>query len=132
MKHLNNDKVSQVSDIDIKGIKGNVDIFADLLCKNTFKSSLFSSYLKSADMNPLYKNVKKKDLQENNRPVSILWTLSKVFGRIMFAQMSKFFDKILSRQHAIPGKAIVQKNTYCPSNKIGNMPFIGIKRSVLY
>ena len=92
---------------------------------------LFSSYLKSADRNPSYKNVK-KDFQESNRPVNILWTLSKVFGRIMFAQMSKFFDKILSKQHAVPGKAIVQKNTYCPSYKIGNMPFIGVKRSVLY
>ena len=46
----------------------------------------------------------KKDLKENYRPVSILPIFSKVFDRSMFAQMSSFFDKFLSKQQCRFGK----------------------------
>ena len=59
--------------------------------KATFKSSIFPNSLKLADVTPLHKNGR-KDLKENNRPVSILPNLSKVLERIMFAQ--RFFLKI--------------------------------------
>ena len=37
-------------------------------------------------------------MKENFRPVSILPTLSKIFEKYMFAQMSTFFDNIFSNQ----------------------------------
>ena len=74
-------------------------IFFSFLCTNnsSFKSSLFPSCLKMADVTPLHKKGK-KDLKENYRPVSILPVFSKVFERSMFAQMSSFFDNFLSKQ----------------------------------
>ena len=56
-----------------------------------------------ADVTPLHKKGK-KDLKENYRPVSILPIFSKVFDRSMFAQMSSFFDKFLSKQQCRFGK----------------------------
>ena len=97
---LDKNKASQHSDIPIKIIKENLDIFADFLCTNinsSFKSSSFPSCLKMADVTPLHKKGK-KDLKENYRPVSILPIFSKVFERSMFAQMSSFFDNFLSKQ----------------------------------
>ena len=41
---------------------------------------------------------KKKDFKKIYRPVGILTSISKVFERIMFPQMSLFSDKILSMQ----------------------------------
>ena len=97
---LDKNKASQHSDIPIKIIKENLDIFAGFLCTNinrSFKSSSFPSCLKMADVTPLHKKGK-KDLKENYRPVSFLPVFSKVFERSMFAQMSSFFDNFLSKQ----------------------------------
>ena len=97
---LNKNKASQHSDIPIKIIKENLDIFADFLCRNinsSFKSSSIPSCLKMADVTPLHKKGR-KDLKENYRSVSILPVSSKVFERSMFTQMSSFFDNFLSKQ----------------------------------
>ena len=97
---LDKNKASQHSDITIKVIKENLDIFADFLCtkiNSSFKSSSFPSCLKMADVTPLHKKGE-KDLKRNYRPVSIFPVFSKVFERSMFAQMSSFFDNFLSKQ----------------------------------
>ena len=91
---LDKNKASQHSDIPIKIIKENLDIFANFLCVNinsSFKSSSFPSCLKMADVTPLHKKGK-KNLKENYRPVSILAIFS------MFTQMFGFFDNFLSKQ----------------------------------
>ena len=49
--------------------------------------------MKHADATPLHKKCN-KILRENYRPVSILPTLSKVFERSMFKQVSSFFQNI--------------------------------------
>ena len=94
---LNKNKASQKSDIPIRIIEDNVDIFADFLCETvncTIKTSNFPSCLKLADITPLHKKGR-KDNKENYRPVSILPTLSKIFERILFEQISGFFDNFL-------------------------------------
>ena len=71
----------------------------DCLCDNInalFKSSMFPNSLKLADVIPLHKK-SRKELKEDYRSVSILPTLSKMFDRIMFAQISAFFDNIFSK-----------------------------------
>ena len=72
--------------------KENADIFVDCLCDNDmFKSSMFPNSLKLADVTPLDKKGR-KELKEDNRSVSILPTLSK-----MFAQISAFFEYVFSK-----------------------------------
>ena len=71
----------------------------DYLCDSInalFKSSMFPNSLKLADVTPLHKK-DRKELKEDYRSVSILPTLSKMFERIMFAQISAFFDNVFSR-----------------------------------
>ena len=97
---LDKNKASQHSDIPIKIIKENLDIFANFLCTNinsSFKSSSFPSSLKMVDVSPFHKKGK-KDSKENYRTVSILPVFSKVFERSMFSQMSSFFENLLSKQ----------------------------------
>ena len=76
INRLNKNKASQKSDIPIKIIHDN-----------------FSNCL--ANITPLHKKGR-KDNKENYRPVSILPTLSKIFEKILFEQISVFFDKFLS------------------------------------
>ena len=100
INRLNKNKASQKSDIPVKIIHDDVDIFADFIAesfKDTIKTSNFSNCLKLADITPLHKKGR-KDNKENYRPVSILPALSKIFERILFEQISVFFDKFLSDQ----------------------------------
>ena len=92
-------KASQSIDIPTKIVIENVDIFGDFICtsyNNAVKSSQFYQNLKLADITPAYKKGK-KDMKENYRPVSILPNLSKIFEKLMFKEMSQFFDKIFSK-----------------------------------
>ena len=71
---LDVNKASQSSDIPIKVLKENSDIFSNFLCNsfnNSIKLSTFPEILKHADITPLYKKGK-KDIKRNYRPVSIL------------------------------------------------------------
>ena len=65
--------------------------------KGTIKNYNFPYWLKLADITPLHKK-ERKDNKENYRPVSILPTLSKISERILFEQISVYFDKVLSGQ----------------------------------
>ena len=97
MLNLNSKKASQNSANPTKIIKENSDIFGKVLCSfinDTIKSFTFQSCLKEADITPIHKKGKK----ENYRPVSILPVLSKIFERIMFIQMSAFFEDIFNKQ----------------------------------
>ena len=74
-----------------------MQIFLQIFFVNaTFKSSVFQNSLKLADVTPLHKK-SRKGLKDNYRPVSILPTLSKIFERIMFAEISAFFDNFFSK-----------------------------------
>ena len=96
---LDVNKVSQSSDIPIKVLKENSNIFSNFLC-NSFNDSIklltFPEILKHADITPLYKKGK-KDIKGNYRPVSILPNLSKIFQKCMFEQISQFFENIFSK-----------------------------------
>ena len=96
---LDANKAFQSSDIPIKLLKENVDIFSDFVC-TSFNSSInvskFPENLKLADITPTYKKGK-KDIKGNYRPVSILPNLSKIFEKHIFKQMSHFFENRLSK-----------------------------------
>ena len=97
---LNNKKASQNSDIPTKITKEKSDIFEKALCSfinDSIKSFTFPSCLKEADVTPIHKKGK-KDKKENYGPVSMPPVLSKVFERIIFIQMSAFFEDIFNKQ----------------------------------
>ena len=78
INRLNKNKASRKSDIPIKIIHDDVDIFADFIAeffKGAIKTSNFSDCLKLADITPLHKKWR-KDNKENYRPVRILPPLS--------------------------------------------------------
>ena len=56
--------------------------------------------MKEADVTPIHKKGK-KDKKENYRPLSILPVLSKIFERVMFVQMSAFFEDIFNKQQCV-------------------------------
>ena len=60
---------------------------------------MFPNFLKLADVIPLRKKGR-KDLKENYRPVNLLPTLSKVFEKIMFTQISACFDNFSKNTNA--------------------------------
>ena len=110
--HLETKKASQTSDIPTRFIKENVDVFADFLCTSIysfFKSSLFLSCLKFADVTPLHKKGR-KDTNQNYRPASILPTLSKIYERSMFKQMSSCFEDIFFNTNVVLEKVLVRSN----------------------
>ena len=97
---LDKTKVSQKANIPTRIIKENIDIFANFLCtsiNSAIKYLSFPSSLKLADVTPVHKKGR-KDMKENFRPVRILPTLSRIFEKCMFAQMSTIFDSTFLNQ----------------------------------
>ena len=75
----------------------NKQICKDLAnCINEcIKQNKFPNELKIADITPIFKKVYPLD-KTNYRPISILPTVSKIFERILFNQLQRFSNKILS------------------------------------
>ena len=97
---LDKTKASQKINILTRIIKENSDIFVDFLCKSinsAIKSSSFPSSLKLAEVTLVHEKGR-NDMKEKFRPVSILPTLSNIFEKSIFAQMSTFFDSIFLNQ----------------------------------
>ena len=96
---LNPKKACQENDIPVKTIKENLDIVTNFVYNN-FNNSLFSSnfpsYLKNANITPIFKKKDRANV-ENYRPVGILPNLSKVYKRCMYSQIYEHLNKILSK-----------------------------------
>ena len=96
---LNSSKAGQSTDISTKIIKQTSDIFADFILTSFNQSvanSIFPSSLKNADITLLFKKGD-RNLKDNFRPVSVLSSISKIFERCMFKQISKFMEPLLSK-----------------------------------
>ena len=94
LNNLNINKATQNTDIPTKIIKENSDILGDFIFSNLncfFNTSSYLSLLKRADITPVHKKDSKSE-KNNYRPISILPNISKVYERIMFKQMSEFFE----------------------------------------
>ena len=99
---LNPKEACQESDIPVKIIKQNLGIVSNFVYNNQNNSlfrSIFPSYLKNANITPIFKKKDRANV-ENYRPVSILPNLSKVYERCMYIQIYEYLKKILSKwQH---------------------------------
>ena len=94
LKSLNTNKASHSSDIPIKILKQNLDLFSPFILgyvNKSISSSTFPSILTLAD---------KKDSRyekSNYRPISVLPNLSKIFENVLYDQISSFFENIFSK-----------------------------------
>ena len=88
---LNTKKPFPGSDVPVKLIKMNEDIFWRLIFQNFNQSLVNGKYphcLKQAEVIPVFKN-KEKLHKSNNRPVNILPVISRIYERVMYDQMFK-------------------------------------------
>ena len=94
LNNLNINKATPNTDIPTKILKENSDIFGDFIFSNLnsfINTSSYPSLLKRADITPVHKK-DSKSAKKNYRPVSILSSISKLYERIMFKQMSEYFE----------------------------------------
>ena len=99
LNKLKTKKISQETDIPIKIVKENVYIISHFLYhnfNNSLSCSTFSTGMKYADVTPIHKKDDKTD-KTNYRPISILPNLSKVCERLMYNQISPYFDSAFSK-----------------------------------
>ena len=92
-------KSAQSTDISIRVLKENADIFTDYICgffNESIKKSTFPSILKNANITPVFKN-RYRSSKENYRPVSILPVISKIFEKLLCKQITIFIDPLLSK-----------------------------------
>ena len=102
VKELNNlktKKASQKTDIPIKIVKENVDIISHFVYhnfNNSLSCSTFPTGLKYGDVTRIHKKDDKTD-KTNYRPIIIFPNLSKVYERLMYNQISSYFDSVFSK-----------------------------------
>ena len=85
--------------IPIKTLKLLSSNFCTYICdaiNNCINDAIFPGELKEANITPIFKK-RDKEKCENYRPISILPTFSKIFEKVLFEQISKFFEKIFSK-----------------------------------
>ena len=101
MKVINNLNVAntcQVNDIPTKVIKINKDIFANFITDHfnyCIANGEFPDELKHTDVIPVHKKNEKCN-KTNYRPVSILTNNSKIYEKLLYGQLSKYFDSLLA------------------------------------
>ena len=97
LSRLNTKKASTIESIPSWILKENEDIFAPLLTtifNNSLLQKTFPEDLKLGDITPLFKSDKTTE-KRNYRPITVLSALSKVFERLLYAQMVDFADTFL-------------------------------------
>ena len=95
---LNSKKAPGCDNIPTKVLKESINVIKTpltLLFNKSLDDGTFPSDLKYADVIPFFKKDNKTE-KENYRPISILPSISKVFERQIFKQMSRYVDDILS------------------------------------
>ena len=96
--NLNSKKSTGPDSISPKVLKHSVHIVKapmTQLFNNMIKLNNFPSDLKYANVAPIFKKDDNTN-KENYRPVSILPSISKVFGRMMFQQITSYVTDVLS------------------------------------
>ena len=98
IENINTSKANPVFSIPSKIIKTNSEFFADLLYNNfnnCIDAGIFPNNLKLADLTPGHKNGDRQD-KTKYRPISILSTMSKIYERVIYDQISIKFNDLLS------------------------------------
>ena len=96
LNKLKTKKASQKTDIPKKIVKENVDIISHFLYhnfNNSLSCSTFPTGMKYAEVTPIHKKDDKTD-KTNYCRTSILPNLSKAYERLMYNQISPYFDSV--------------------------------------
>ena len=96
---LGNRKAIQNTDIPVKILKENADIFGSNIChffNVCVEKGTFPSVLKYANITPVFKKGY-RGFKENYRLVSILPVISKIFEKLLCNQTTPFIDHILRK-----------------------------------
>ena len=99
IKKLGNRKAIQNTDIPVKILKENADIFGSYIChflNVCVVKGTFPSVLKHADITPVFKKGYTGS-KENYQPASILPVISKIFEKLLCNQVTPFMDQFLSK-----------------------------------
>ena len=138
---LNSKKSSGYDTIPPKALIDSTDTIKYPLA-NLFNTSiiecLFPKELKNANVSPVYKKGDKTN-KENYRPISILPSISKIFERLMFQQISNFvtdiispllcgFRKGYSTQHALL-RLLHKLNTHLDNNQLVGLLLIDLSKA---
>ena len=116
----------------VKVVKRFSDILLPFIldCINcSIHDGIFPTELKCAEITPIHKKGD-KTLTENYRPISKLTTFSKVFEKILFIQLSSYFQNIFSpllcgfrrghsTQHALMRLIATWRDTLDKGGKVG-------------
>ena len=99
IKKLGNRKAIPKTDIPVKILKQNADIFGSYIChffNVCVDKGTFPSVLKHAVITRVFKRVYRGS-KENYRPVSLLPVISKIFDKILCNQITPFMNQFLSK-----------------------------------
>ena len=94
IKKLNN-KATGIHDIPNKILKDNVSILSPYLeeiFNFSIRTGVFPNELKIGKVTPIFKSGEKEDLN-NYRPISVLPTIARVFEKLLYNQLYKFFTE---------------------------------------
>ena len=89
IKKLINNKATGIHDIPNKILKDNVSILSPYL-EEIFNFGVFPNEFKIGKVTPIFKSGEKEDLN-NYRPISVLPTIARVFEKLLYNQLHKFF-----------------------------------------
>ena len=99
IKKLKTRKATQNTDIPVKILRENADIFSVYICdffNGTIRSGKFPLILKNADITAVFKKGFKGS-KENYRPVSILPVISKIVEKLISKQITNFMEPLFSK-----------------------------------
>ena len=102
IQQLNPKKAPGPENIPIKFLRALATIISPYLSNifnKCFESGTFLAALKNAKITPIHK-ARQKDVASNYRPISLISPLSKVFEKLLYIRLEKFFLKnsIISKQ----------------------------------
>ena len=95
IKKLINNKATGIHDIPNKILKDNVSILSPYLeeiFNFSIKTGVFPNEFKIGKVTPIFKSGEKEDLN-NYRPISVLPTIARVFEKLLYNQLYKFFTE---------------------------------------
>ena len=95
IKKLINNKATGTHDIPNKILEDNVGILSPYLeeiFNFSIKAGVLSNEFKIGKVIPIFKSGEKGDLN-NYRPISVLSTIAKVFEKLLYNQLYKFFTE---------------------------------------
>ena len=111
---LDSSKAIQESDIPVKLIKENSDLFAEIICKyfnESLEKSKFPDCLKLANVTPVFKKGARTS-KNNYRLVSILPILSKLLEGLISKQLSEFLKVYYRNFSVVLGKVMVPNTVF--------------------